>query len=328
MRAVRASLLFVLLMAAVTACAGGGRPVDLATVSSVDRPRPVGAEENPAPPSTSAAPAPACDPTASFRPDAQLPPPGQMPDNTTMKAIQDAGQLIAGVDQNTFLFGFRNPTTNALEGFDIDRVREIAQAIFGDPDKVQFKVVTSAGRIKALTDGEVHVVVRTMTATCERWKDINFSAIYYTAGQRILVDRASKIANLDQLGGQKVCAAKGSTSIKTISDHPAKLIPVQVDNWSDCLIMLQQGQVAAVSTDDTILSGMVAQDPNVKMAGSRFTQEPYGIGIPKANVDLVRFVNGVLAKSIADGSWAASYDRWLGRTGEQRPAPPPPVYQD
>jgi polar amino acid transport system substrate-binding protein len=327
-RAVRASLVFVVLLLAVTACAGGGRPVDLANVTSVDRPRPVGAEENPTASSTSAAPAPNCDPTASYRPDESLPPAGQMPAGSTMKAIQDAGQLIAGVDQNTFLFGFRNPTTNTLEGFDIDRVREIAKAIFGDPNKVQFKVVTSAGRIKALTDGDVHIVVRTMTATCERWQQINFSAIYYTAGQRILVDRSSKIANLDQLGGQKVCAADGSTSIKTIADHPAKLIPVQVDNWSDCLIMLQQGQVAAVSTDDTILSGMAAQDPNVKMAGPRFTQEPYGIGIPKDQIDLVKFVNGVLAQSIADGSWARSYDTWLGRTGEPRPTPPQPVYRD
>jgi polar amino acid transport system substrate-binding protein len=318
----------VVLLLAVTACAGGGRPVDLANVTSVDRPTPVGAEENPEPPSTSAAPTPNCDPRASFRPDPSLPPPGQMPAGSTMRKIQDAGQLIAGVDQNTFLFGFRNPTTNSLEGFDIDRVREIAKAIFGDANKVRFKVVTSAGRVKALQDGEVHVVVRTMTATCDRWKDINFSSIYYTAGQRILVDKSSKVANLDQLGGQKVCAAKGSTSIKTIMGHPAKLVPVQVDNWSDCLIMLQQGQVAAVSTDDTILAGMVAQDPNVKMAGPRFTEEPYGIGIPKANVDLVRFVNGVLEKSIADGSWAASYDRWLGRTGEPRPAPPTPVYRD
>lgn len=328
MRAVRASLVFVVSLFAVTACAGGGRPVDLANVTSVERPTPVGAEENPPASSTSSAPTPDCDPTASYRPEGPLPPPGQMPPGSTMKAIQDAGQLIAGVDQNTFLFGFRNPATNNLEGFDIDRVREIAKAIFNDENKVQFKVVTSAGRIKALQDGDVHVVVRTMTATCDRWKDINFSAIYYTAGQRILVDRTSGVTNLDQLGGQKVCAAKGSTSIKTITAHPAKLVPVQVDNWSDCLIMLQQGQVAAVSTDDTILSGMVAQDPNVKMAGPRFTEEPYGIGIPKANVDMVKFVNAVLEQSIADGSWAASYDRWLGATGEPRPEPPAPLYQD
>ncbi|MFC4858723.1 glutamate ABC transporter substrate-binding protein [Actinophytocola glycyrrhizae] len=328
MRAVRANLVFVVLLLAVSACAGTGRPVDLANVTSVDRPTPVGAEENPPASSGSSAPAPDCDPTASFRPQGDLPPAGLMPAGTTMRAIQDRGQLIAGVDQNTFLFGFRNPTTNALEGFDIDIVREIAKAVFGDAGKVQFKVVTSAGRIKALQDGDVDVVVRTMTATCDRWKDINFSAIYYMAGQRLLVDRTSKVTTLDQLGGKKVCAAKGSTSIKTIAAHPAKLIPVQVDNWSDCLIMLQQGQVEAVSTDDTILAGMVAQDPNVKLAGPRFTEEPYGIGIPKANVDMVRYVNGVLTKIIAEGTWAEIYNRWLGQTGEQRPAPPTPVYQD
>jgi polar amino acid transport system substrate-binding protein len=317
-----------LLLVGVTGCAGGGKPVDLATVDTVQRPAPVGVEENPAPPSTSAAPAPECDPTQSLSPLSPMPPPGQMPARSTMKAIQDAGKLIAGVDQNTFLFGFRNPTTNALEGFDIDRVREIAKAIFGDENKVQFKVVTSAGRIDALKKKQVHIVVRTMTATCARLQDIDFSAIYYTAGQRLLVDRASKVTNLDQLGGKKVCAAKGSTSIKTIADHKANPVPVQVDNWSDCLIMLQQGQVDAMSTDDTILSGMVAQDPNVKMAGPRFTQEPYGIGIPKGNEDMVRFVNGVLEQSVASGSWARSYDRWLGRTGEPRPQPPTPRYRN
>jgi polar amino acid transport system substrate-binding protein len=134
---------------------------------------------------------------------------------------------------------------------------------------------------------------------------------------------------MDQLGDEKVCAAEGSTSIKTIADHKAEPIPVQVDNWSDCLVMLQQGQVAAVSTDDTILAGMVAQDPNVKMVGPRFTEEPYGIGIPKQNADMVKFVNGVLEQSVASGRWRDSYVRWLGsRTGERQAAPPTPKYRD
>jgi polar amino acid transport system substrate-binding protein len=329
-RSVRASCavgaVFVLLLLATAACAGGGRPVDLANVTSVAQPQPVGAEDNPKTETTSTTPAPPCDPRASYRPEGPLPPPGQMP-NGTMKAIQDRGKLIAGVDQNTFLFGFRNPTTGQLEGFDIDRVHEIAAAIFGDPNKVQFKVVTSSARIDALKNGEVDVVVRTMTANCARWKDINFSVTYYLAGQRLLVNKSSDVTSLDQLGGKKVCAAKGSTSITTIAKHPAKLIPVQVDNWSDCLIMLQQDQVSAVSTDDTILAGMVAQDPNVKMVGDRFTSEPYGIGIPKNNVDMVKFVNGVVAKSISDGAWQSSYDRWLGQTGEPG-SPPSPAYLD
>ncbi|PPK64480.1 glutamate ABC transporter substrate-binding protein [Actinokineospora auranticolor] len=312
----------------LTACSVSGKPVDLATVTSLDRPQPAGVEVNPPTTTGSAAAVPPCDPAASLRPAGPLPAPGAMPGGTTMKTIQDRGRLIAGVDQNTFLFGFRNPTSNALEGFDIDRVRDVAAAIFGDPGKVQYKVITSAERIDALKKGEVDIVVRTMTATCARWVDINFSATYYVAGQRVVVDRSSPITGVDQLGGKRVCAAKGSTSIQKLREAPAPPEVVAVDNWSDCLVMLQQGQVAAVSTDDTILSGMVAQDPNVKLVGPRFTEEPYGIGIPKQNEDMVRFVNGVLEQSVARGSWAASYAKWLGQAGGPAAAPPAARYRD
>ncbi len=311
-----------------TGCAAIGKPVDLAVVDSVERPEPVGVQVNPPTSSGAATKVPECDATASLRPTStSTPAPGAMPGGSTMRKIQDRGRLIAGVDQNTFLFGFRNPTTNALEGFDIDRVREISVAIFGDPNKVQYKVITSAGRIDALKNGDVDIVVRTMTATCQRWVDINFSAVYYVAGQRLLVDKTSSITDIDQLGGQRVCAAKGSTSLNRLRTSPAPPVAVAVDNWSDCLLMLQQGQVVGVSTDDTILAGMVAQDPNVKMVGKRFTEEPYGIGIPKQSEDMVRFVNGVLEKSIAGGSWAGSHRTWLAQAGEQA-TPPTAKYRD
>ncbi|WP_424183373.1 glutamate ABC transporter substrate-binding protein [Actinokineospora sp. G85] len=324
----RAGVLAVLLACALgaTACTDRTEPVDRAAVSSVDRPAPVGVVADPPTTGGNAAPVPPCDPRASLRPS-PLPRPGAMPEGSTMRAIQDRGRLIAGVDQNTFLFGFRDPTTNKLSGFDIDRVYEIAAALFGDANRVQFKVITSAERIDALKRGDVDVVVRTMTATCARWAEINFSAIYYTAGQRVLVEKESPIASADQLGGQTVCAAKGSTSLNKLRELAAKPRLLAVDNWSDCLVLLQQGQVSAVSTDDTILAGMVAQDPNVKLVGPRFTEEPYGIGIPKQSEDMVRFVNGVLAQSIAAGSWTASYDLWLrAKIGEA--SPPPATYRD
>jgi polar amino acid transport system substrate-binding protein len=306
----------------LTGCGATGSPVDPAPVSAVERPVPVGVQENPTPTSaTSSAPIPQCNARQSLRPG-PLPPAGAMPADSTMAAIQARGKLIAGVDQNTYLFGFRNPGTNRLEGFDIDRVREVATAIFGpsaDIDqKIQYKVISSAERVNALKNNDVDIVVRTFTANCQRWADINFSAIYYVAGQRLLVPSTSDVTSLDQLGGKRVCAASGSTSITRIAANPNKPIPVATDTWSDCLVMLQQNQVEAVSTDDTILAGMEAQDPNVKMSGPRFSEEPYGIGIPKQNEDMVRFVNGVLEKSIKDGSWATSHQRWLGGS-----APPP-----
>ncbi|MGW5050987.1 glutamate ABC transporter substrate-binding protein [Actinokineospora sp. NPDC004072] len=306
-------------------CSAPGKPVDLATVTAGDRPLPVGVEVNP-PATTGAAQPSDCDPTASLRPGA-LPAARQMPEGSTMQKILKRGRLIAGVDQNTYLFGFRDPTTNALEGFDIDRAREIAAAIFGDPNKVQFRVLTSAQRVDALKNGDVDVVVRTMTATCARWDEINFSAIYYVAAQRLLVDKSSEITDINQLGGQRVCAAKGSTSLARMREFPSPPELVAVDNWSDCLVLMQQGQVVGVSTDDTILAGMVAQDPNLKMVGKRIHEEPYGIGIPKQNEDMVRFVNAVLAKSIESGAWQRSWDRWLAQAGD-RPTPPTLRYRD
>jgi len=249
-----------------------------------------------------------------------------MPAGSTMRKIQDRGRLIAGVDQNTFLFGFRNPSTNTIEGFDIDRVHEISQAIFGSPDKIQYKVVTSAQRIDALKNGDVDVVVRTFTANCTRWQDINFSAIYYVAGQKVLVDKASTVKGIEDLGDKKVCSQRGATSVPNLAKAQPKAKPVVTDTWSDCLVLLQQHEVDAVTTDDTILAGMAAQDPNVKIVGGKITDEPYGIGIPKQSEDMVRFVNGVLEKSIRDGQWQASFNRWLAAAGEQA-SPPSPEYR-
>jgi polar amino acid transport system substrate-binding protein len=292
-----------------SACGATGTPVDPAPVNAANAPQPVGVSQNPPVTAPSAA-AQDCDPTQSLRPG-PLPPPGQMPAGSTMAKIQQQGFLKAGVDQNTFLFGFRNTESNKLEGFDIDRVHEIAAAIFGDPEKVQFTVLTSAQRIPELQQGHVDVVVRTFTANCDRWKQINFSRIYYVAHQKLLVEKNSPVKQLGDLAGKKVCAQTGSTSITNLAQKAPNVTRVTTNTWSDCLVMLQQHQVEAVSTDDVILSGMAAQDKNLQLRGDPLTEEPYGIGIPQQNQDMVRFVNGVLDKSVQNGSWAASYTNWL-----------------
>nr|WP_042177542.1 glutamate ABC transporter substrate-binding protein [Kibdelosporangium sp. MJ126-NF4]CTQ93532.1 Glutamine ABC transporter, periplasmic glutamine-binding protein (TC 3.A.1.3.2) [Kibdelosporangium sp. MJ126-NF4] len=307
---------------ALTACGGPGRPVDLAVVTSANRPEPDGS--GPGQAGTGGTQAPSCgDPTASLRPNGL-----SIAAGSTMADIRQRGRLIAGVDQNTYLFGFRNPATNNLEGFDIDMAKQVAKAIFNDESKIQYKVLTSRDREKALAEGQVDIVTRTYTVNCERLQQVAFSAVYYTTGQRVLVPKGSSIASMDDLGGKKVCANVGSTSLTQIAKHPAKPVPWSVLNWSDCLVLLQQGQVAAMSTDEPILVGMAAQDPTVKIVGPKLTEEPYGIGVPKTKTDMVKFVNAVLERMRGDGSWQQSYDRWVApRLGESA-TQPTPKYRD
>jgi len=248
-----------------------------------------------------------CDPKAS-----SLSPSGppQVTAGSFMATIRARGYLIAGVDQSTYHFGFLNPLTGQIEGFDIDMIKAVATAIFGDPGKVRFKAISDEQRIRDVTDGTVDIVAHTMTITCQRLQEVDFSSVYFDAGQRVLVLKNSTATSLDDLHGQKVCATRGSDSVARIQAHQA--IAVQVPYWTDCLVLLQQGDVAAISTDDSILDGLVAQDPWTKIIGKPLSDEPYGLAISKQHPEFVRFVNAVLQQLRTNGQWAASYRHWIG----------------
>jgi polar amino acid transport system substrate-binding protein len=84
--------------------------------------------------------------------------------------------------------------------------------------------------------------------------------------------------------------------------------------------------VDAISTDDTILVGLAAQDPYAKVIGERFTSEPYGMAMSADHPEFTRFVNAVLEKNRANGTWTRTYDKWLGQFGKA-PTPPPAEYR-
>jgi polar amino acid transport system substrate-binding protein len=281
-------------------------------------------------PTTSAAPSKpgtCANPLASYEPTGLLPTPETLPSGSTMAKIQKRGRLVAGVSADTYLLGSRNPFTGEIEGFDIDMVREVTEAIFGNEDRYQLKVITAAQRIPALEKGDVDLVARNMTINCDRWKQIAFSTEYYRSGQKILVRKGSKANSINDLAGQKVCAPRGTSSMDNLIKEAPKAIPVPADNHTGCLALFQQGQVAAITGDDTVLAGLAAQDPYaVVPAQKAFTAEPYGLGFNERDVDFVRFVNARLDEMRASGEWTTIYNRWLRDALGPAPNPPRAVY--
>lgn len=312
------------LLLGLTACSTGSGADDLGQAAPTDT-----ATEEPTegPTSGTVDPPLTCDedPLASYDPLEALPAPDQLPSGSTMAEIRERGALIVGVSADTLLLGSRNPFTGEIEGFDIDMLREVSRAIFGDPDRLQFRVITSGERIEVLESGEVDLVARAFTVNCERWSQIAFSAVYYDAGQKVLVSEGSDARGLEDLGGQRVCAPQGTTTLERLADYP-DVEAVPAPTHSQCLALFQQGQVDAITGDDTILAGFAAQDPYAQVVGEPISEEPYGIGVPPENVDMVRFVNAVLAQMVEDGTWTDIYDRWLGDALGPAPEAPTPVY--
>lgn len=294
----------------------------------------VGASAGPPPPvpdtsvPADAPPAPACtEVQESLRPDGPLPAPGAMPPGSTMARIVERGRLIAGVDQAKYLSGYRNPRTGVLEGADIDVVGLIAAALFGDSNRVQYVVLDIADRVSAIERGQVDVVVNNLSVTCERQQLIEFSTAYMSASLRFLVPRDRRIEDVEDLYGQRVCTSRGSTGERELAELGTVEV-VAMPGTPDCMVELQRGGVAAVFNDDVILAGLAAQDPQTEIVGPSLDDASYAVGINKQAPDLVRFVNAVLERARADGSLAASYQRWYTDHLDPLPQPAPARYRD
>ncbi|HUA06572.1 MAG TPA: glutamate ABC transporter substrate-binding protein [Solirubrobacteraceae bacterium] len=265
--------------------------------------------------------------TASLRPPATIPVPSTMPQGSFMRAIQRRGYLIAGVSAGALDLGYLNPATGQIEGFEIELVRELARAIFGNPTgHYRLLALSVPQRIPFVNAGKVDIVVDAVTITCARKQQVDFSTVYYDAHQRVLVLSSSHATSVRDLAGQPVCAAAGSSSIDVMKKLPDPPKPVGLPLGADCMAALQQGTVAAISTDDSILLGFKAQDPNTRLIGRSLADVPYGMAISKAHPEFVRFVNGVLANLRADGTWRRLYDKWLGHIRGSNPRLPPARY--
>jgi polar amino acid transport system substrate-binding protein len=238
-------------------------------------------------------------------------PPSSNDSGPKVQAIKRRGYLIAGVDQNSYRWGYRNPATGDFEGFDIDLVHAIAKAILGDASKVQYKTVPTAQRIDAIKSGEVDLIARTMTITCQRLQDVAFSTAYFEAGQQVVVPRSSSAGTVDAaLRGRTVCAAQGSTAQDELKKDSHGATVYLVDNQLDCLVLMQLGRVDATMTDNALGAGQAAQDPTVHLIGEPLTAEPYGVAMNKNGTDLVARVNQVL-EDYRQGPWQSSYQTWL-----------------
>lgn len=266
---------------------------------------------------STAAAAVTCSPgqEVSYQPLASLPAPGSMPVGTLEATIAKRGYLVVGVSGDTRLLGARNSLQNGrLEGFDIEIAKAIATAIFGTSDggRIRFKVITAAQRTPLVNDGVdkdgVDLVARAMTMTCDRWKQVNFSAVYFRADQIMMVRGGSTDVTTAQLATAKkrVCAPTGSTSLDKIKTFQG-IRPVAVDIHSDCLALLQEGRVDAITGDDAILAGFKDQDPRATLGTEKLGAQPYGLAIAKTHPEFARFVNAVLAGPTGRAAWTKAY---------------------
>ncbi|NDR52874.1 glutamate ABC transporter substrate-binding protein [Actinomyces sp. 565] len=218
-------------------------------------------------------------------------------------------------------------------GFDVEMGRAIAGKLGYTEDEITWIEAVSAQRETMLQNGQVDMVIGTYSITDARREKITFAGPYFIAGQDLLVRTGSDINGPDDMVGHILCSVEGSTSAQTIRDNyssgSVQLFPVR--SYSQCVEFLAAGTVDAVTTDNIILAGFAAQ-PNytgkVEVVGNAFSEEHYGVGLPKDGAERCRAVNQAITQIIAEGTWSRLLEESVGTSFDPDTALNPPAVDD
>jgi glutamate transport system substrate-binding protein len=257
---------------------------------------------------------------------------GEVKTPTTVSGATSGGKLTIGISFDQPGLGYKEGDTSgagSYSGFDVDTAIYVAQALGVPKENITWVQADPADRETLLENGDVDLVFSTYSITDDRKKVVDFAGPYFLAHQDLLVRRnETDITGPDTLNGRVLCSVTGTTSSQYIKDHYlGKITLTEYPRFSDCVAALANSQVDAVTTDDVILAGFAAQDQykgKLKLVGHGFTDERYGVGIPKGDTDRVNQVNDALKQYIADGSWKAALDATVAPSGYSIPDPPTP----
>ncbi|MFF2409638.1 glutamate ABC transporter substrate-binding protein [Streptomyces sp. NPDC058092] len=249
----------------------------------------------------------------------------RLPGSPTWKKAQKRGYLRVGAKEDQPYLGEKDPATGVYSGFDIEIAKMMAASLGFDPKTIRFRTIASANRETALQNGQIDYYVGTYTINALRKRLVGFAGPYFMAGQSLLVRTDEHDINGPQdLAGRTVCSAAGSTPYQRIAADYPKAILVAYDTYSICVDNLLTYQVDAVTTDDAILLGFAAKAPKeLKVVGKPFSEEPYGIGVPRSDNALRFALNDALEANEKNGNWKKAFEATLGLSGVPAPTPPP-----
>ncbi|MGA6166984.1 glutamate ABC transporter substrate-binding protein [Amycolatopsis magusensis] len=212
-----------------------------------------------------------------------------------------------------------------LVGFDVDVATYVAKELGVAPGDITWRETATSSREADLASNSVDLVVATYSITEKRRQQVTFAGPYFETGQDLLVrTQSTDITGPESLNGKRLCSTTNTTSAEQVRDRFARQTElVEYPRYPECVSALLAGQVDAVTTDGVILAGYAAQQPELlRVVGTQFAPEHYGVGLRKGDTEAQRAVNDALRKMISSGEWTRAFNANIGPSGYPLPTPP------
>ncbi|GAA2847332.1 basic amino acid ABC transporter substrate-binding protein [Streptosporangium fragile] len=222
-------------------------------------------------------------------------------------------------------FQFTDTSSGKVVGFDVDLV-DLAAKKLGVTQEivdVKFDVIKSGA---ALNGGTCDIAAAGMTITEERKANLDFTSPYFDEVLAVFAKKGSGVKTLDDVKAKnlKLGVQTGTTSLDLAKEKG--FTPTEFDDAGKQILALQSGQVDVVLQDLPVVNDWLKTKPQIaeqfELGETINSGNQYGFAVRKGgNPELLKTVNDALAQAISDGSWAASYKKWIGSDPVSTPAP-------
>jgi len=259
----------------------------------------------------------------------------------TLKKIKDSKTVTLGYRGSSIPFSYVNKAGDPI-GYSIDLcnavVDDISQELEGLEITVKYRKVTAETRIPAVRAGEIDLECGSTTANFARQKEVAFSPIFFIAGTKLLVPRASGITSYRDLRDKTVAVTAGTTNeaaVQTISEKQKLGIKFVVGKDHDqSFAILSEGKADAFATDDVLLYGLVAttrSGDRYHVVGDYLSYDPYGLMYRKDDPDFAAVVDRTFRRLAQSREIVQLYNKWFQQrlpTGETLDLPMSPQLEE
>ena len=240
--------------------------------------------------------------------------------------IKSQGYLKSGGTTTGAIFSLKDPTTGRIAGFDIGIADLLAHYITGGTDVSKLTQISQTSvdtRETMLQNNTVDIVVATYSITTARAQKIAFAGPYYSSGDSIQVKSDNTtIKSGTDLAGKKLVTESNSTAITALQKFVPGNTPTLFADNDSCVAAVEQGRADAYILDEAILLGNAVKATDLKVVGTPFTTDPYGVGVNKSDPAVKAFVNTFLQKIFDSGDWLKLWKATVGVYVEAVPTPP------
>lgn len=241
-----------------------------------------------------------------------------------LQRVIDRGRVIVGTGTTTPPWHFEDED-GQLTGMDIEMGRILANALFGDPEKVEFVVQSSDARIPNLLTDKVDIVIQFMSVTAERAQQVDFTIPYYREAITVLLLQNSPYNTLEEMQGKAITvAALQNPHIEDVAHEGIPDARVdQYDSVANTFLALDSGRVDAALADFSTAQWMTAQNPDkYKYPSETWASHNYATAIAPGDERWLDFVNQVWLDAMTGFQFAAFHGAFLEYFGIDLQKPP------